>query len=668
YGLRNTDDTDEAGTVEAELVPIGHQSVARSESYAKHRGYNENGIYAGIVTRVEKDYSRGDYIMANMVNYDGTTTRKELMVNNNQLFAIDEVKSGENEAVDIRIINGDNSELVAGDYIIWVNDSDGDCAFVINLTDKNTYKDHDWTTPDWLYDNDDAINSEWEYIVDSQGQTTVVEKVVSFYGVSDDDGDRKITVSYNTAKAYADQYGEGAENVLNIQPTEIDPATIKVDPAGVTYNAIINGRMYTLTQSAQNTKFGELYSTDDDYAVVTYTNGTPTLHYTDDTATLKTLEDVLETTTGDKISVAGFDAKGNPKSSADAVSEMTSIVVTITNSDGEKRTVTFTDTTLVDASGGSISGFYKLTLSDGVKAYKDNTKAEEYKSGAYLATNTSPYFTSAETGVHGYFKIDSTEYNDAADVDRDEDGYLYFTVSNWKITKDTTVSFVKKAPIDGKIVVAAGSQALKVIENDGSRESDADYFIFVDEWFDTMTPDKNGNPSDPDEVLNQNVKGADKYLDLTGTVEHSNVNRNYFQWVKNWDNGVFTYKAAGEFGGKDDVKTFEFFTIAPADKKVPVISGIGDRVAIKDAGFDSNKTLSISVPEDKSTLHVDEILLDGKGTVLRFTDDSNGTNGLGKEVNLAENTKNTLYVEVECEGGYDSVIYTFEVTRGVVVP
>ena len=254
YGLRNTDDTDEAGTVEAELVPIGHQSVARSESYAKHRGYNENGIYAGIVTRVEKDYSRGDYIMANMVNYDGTTTRKELMVNNNQLFAIDEVKSGENEAVDIRIINGDNSELVAGDYIIWVNDSDGDCAFVINLTDKNTYKDHDWTTPDWLYDDDDAINSEWEYIVDSQGRTTVVEKVVSFYGVSDDDGDRKITVSYNTAKAYADQYGEGAENVLNIQPTEIDPATIKVDPAGVTYNAIINGRMYTLTQSAQNTK------------------------------------------------------------------------------------------------------------------------------------------------------------------------------------------------------------------------------------------------------------------------------------------------------------------------------------------------------------------------------------------------------------------------------
>ena len=178
--------------------------------------------------------------------------------------------------------------------------------------------------------------------------------------------------------------------------------------------------------------------------------------------------------------------------------------------------------------------------------------------------------------------------------------------------------------------------------------------------------DDAGNPSDPDEVLNQNVKGADKYLDLTGTVEHSNVNRNYFQWVKNWDNGVFTYKAAGEFGGKDDVKTFEFFTIASADKKVPVISGIGDRVALKDVNFATNKTLSITVPEAKSTLHVDEILLDGKGTVLRFTDDSNGTNGLGKEVNLAENAENTLFVEVECEGGYDSVIYTFKVTRGVV--
>ena len=389
----------------------------------------------------------------------------------------------------------------------------------------------------------------------------------------------------------------------------------------------------------------------------------------DDTATLKTLEDILETTTGDKVSVAGFDAKGNPKSYADAMSEMTSIVVTITNSDGEKSTVTFTDTTLVDDStSGSVSGFYKLTLSNGVKAYKDETKAEEYKSGSYLAENTSPYFTTAEVDVHGYFKIGDVEYDDASDVDRDDDGYLYCTVTSWKITEDTTVSFIKKAPKDGKIVVAAGSQALKVIENDGSRESDADYFIFVDEWYNAMTPDKDGNPHDPDEVLNQKVEGSDKYLDLTGTVKHSNVNRNYFRWVNNWDNGVFTYKAAGEFGGKDDIKTFEFFTIASADKKVPVISGIGDRVALKDANFATNKTLSITVPEDKSTLHVDEILLDGKGTVLRFTDDSNGTNGLGKEVNLGKDTENTLYVEVECEGGYDSVIYTFKVTRGVTTP
>ena len=129
--------------------------------------------------RIEKLDRRGGYIVATkakLVEEDGVNVitagdkvkdAVKLEVTNSQIFAINEEKNI-NEALDINIIKGGEAaetDVRKGDIIIWVNDSDKDVAFVVNLTDEQTHANYDWDTPDWLWE-------QAAYIADEQGIKT----------------------------------------------------------------------------------------------------------------------------------------------------------------------------------------------------------------------------------------------------------------------------------------------------------------------------------------------------------------------------------------------------------------------------------------------------------------------------------------------------------------
>ena len=177
YRLYDTSTTDNTITAEDINVIGGRKGVEFPEEYEK------NGIYAGTIVRRQDVNENGGYLVIDkfggegriIVDEDGNETGTE--ANAVSIYNLDTapVYGIDGTAADsLRLRDGDNSEVMERDQIIWVEDNDGDIAFIIDITDSN-YADgssRSYDTPTWLK----AIYSA---IIDEQRTSVQQTEVVS---------------------------------------------------------------------------------------------------------------------------------------------------------------------------------------------------------------------------------------------------------------------------------------------------------------------------------------------------------------------------------------------------------------------------------------------------------------------------------------------------------
>ena len=177
YRLYDTSTTDNTITAEDINVIGGRKGVEFPEEYEK------NGIFAGTIVRRQDVNENGGYLVIDkfggegriIVDEDGNETGTE--ANAVSIYNLDTapVYGIDGTAADsLRLRDGDNSEVMERDQIIWVEDNDGDIAFIIDITDSN-YADgssRSYDTPSWLK----AIYSA---IIDEQRTSVQQTEVVS---------------------------------------------------------------------------------------------------------------------------------------------------------------------------------------------------------------------------------------------------------------------------------------------------------------------------------------------------------------------------------------------------------------------------------------------------------------------------------------------------------
>ena len=177
YRLYDTSTTDNTITAEDINVIGGRKGVEFPEEYEK------NGIFAGTIVRRQDVNENGGYLVIDkfggegriIVDEDGNETGTE--ANAVSIYNLDTapIYGIDGTAADsLRLRDGDNSEVMERDQIIWVEDNDGDIAFIIDITDSN-YADgssRSYDTPSWLK----AIYSA---IIDEQRTSVQQTEVVS---------------------------------------------------------------------------------------------------------------------------------------------------------------------------------------------------------------------------------------------------------------------------------------------------------------------------------------------------------------------------------------------------------------------------------------------------------------------------------------------------------
>ncbi|MCI8420645.1 MAG: hypothetical protein HFF79_09160, partial [Oscillospiraceae bacterium] len=150
YGFYKLYDTEKDGD---ELLADDIVRINRGE-------YNTNGIYAGVVTRVDKVSGRGGYIDVDLHDANNSSiTREAVTVKDGAaylpssmqyIYAID----GDEAVDDLTVTSKNNGDVRTGDHIIWVTKTDDakTTYYIVVVSDKNDNDghNHDWTTKSWL--------------------------------------------------------------------------------------------------------------------------------------------------------------------------------------------------------------------------------------------------------------------------------------------------------------------------------------------------------------------------------------------------------------------------------------------------------------------------------------------------------------------------------------
>ena len=138
----------------------GDELLADDIVRIKNGEYNTNGIYAGVVTRVDKVSGRGGYIDVDLHDANNSSiTREAVTVKDGAaylpssmqyIYAID----GDEAVDDLTVTSKNNGDVRTGDHIIWVTKTDDakTTYYIVVVSDKNDNDghNHDWTTKSWL--------------------------------------------------------------------------------------------------------------------------------------------------------------------------------------------------------------------------------------------------------------------------------------------------------------------------------------------------------------------------------------------------------------------------------------------------------------------------------------------------------------------------------------
>ncbi|MCI9432185.1 MAG: hypothetical protein HFF70_07125, partial [Oscillospiraceae bacterium] len=277
---------------------------------ANDRNYGKNNIHAGIVTREAYLAGNGYYIDVDM-SYANAQPWLGARANTQPVIAsieitdkIYSVTTGSthqgypydyNEAELLRYKNANNSQVKAGDLIVWVGEAKSSAVnasgilsatnFVVDLGNPVNNADLFNKTASFLLRQDSSWKGEWINIMDEQaaGSAPVDAPMVKFYGVEDNGiGDKNsayntITVSYATASKATNAnfltVGDGKWTITPDAPKSGDT----ISKTGQTWTLSIYGddeRFYTYTLVLEAIgSVAKLESTNSNVATVDQTTG-----------------------------------------------------------------------------------------------------------------------------------------------------------------------------------------------------------------------------------------------------------------------------------------------------------------------------------------------------------------------------------------------------------
>ncbi len=402
------DETEPAdGVMSADIARI-------QNAKANDRNYGKNNIHAGVVVREAYLAGNGYYIDVDTSWMPGISPRAGDDENVVSIEITDKVYSvttdnthqgywyDYNVAELLRYKNTNNSQVKAGDRVIWVGDAKTDRTlngtnFVVDLGNPVNNFEIWNTTADFLADNyPERINAnenpnptkgEWVNIMNEQAAGDVIgdAPVVTFYGKTvNTNANREFIGEVNYVEA-ADGTTNGIQvkdgTIVMANNSEITndgtSASTTKTTAGVLYTGTILGKdgkyyTYKLTQKAQDKAFGNIISLDPTGITVTaHAGGTSGVIYDitvkdAEKLTITSLQTLLGASHGCKIiSLKAYDLQNSPINPDQTCNTAKWIDIVLENASGEQRTVRselIADDTL------TVTPF-TVTIGTGVKAY-----------------------------------------------------------------------------------------------------------------------------------------------------------------------------------------------------------------------------------------------------------------------------------------------------------
>jgi hypothetical protein len=459
----------------ATLIVSETDTTATSTEY-----YTANGIYAGIAA-VGVDVRDRNYVEVYGVNNDAAFTANKTVSTS---FYTDDVP-----VYKVSVGDNTNSYLnysvsacapTTGDKLIYVVENKA-VAYAIDVTQSTSGR------PATVIP---AVEALFEAIVADNNLDRTAAATVTFYGVATKNGADK-EVSYKTASTF-----EGTNLVIeNAQSYKVyqgskevtDLTTIKPskDADAVYTVTLVNKKgeieSYTLTQKAQVAVTGKL-------EVKTAYSSLLTINAQSDTAaeinadntgadklTLTDLQNGLASTvSGETVTVKGYSAKDTELSMNESLANVSYVIATITNTDGDSKTVKVTVTN--DGSTGTAkyvltqgstskfvatgsqeitsTGFFTAQAADGKYwggSSFDQTEPTYYATGTNITmpaqnvTIVDGYYSVTGTGITGTIYKKSGETVTATGLTQSGIVYKYNATSGTAAVTSGTATFTMPA-------------------------------------------------------------------------------------------------------------------------------------------------------------------------------------------------------------------------------